>query len=125
MLISVLSIRQPYAALIVTGLKSIECRTWKTNYRGLLYIHSSLKEREGKNLKIPQTSDFKRILKVKGAIIGTANLVECRKSKPSDQIKSHCPIEENYFSWILENPKVLDKPIPQKGKLGIFKINDL
>lgn len=36
-----LSIKQPFAALIVHGIKDIENRTWKTNYRGKIYIHAS------------------------------------------------------------------------------------
>lgn len=36
-----LSLRQPWAWLVVTGYKTIETRTWKTNYRGLLLIHAS------------------------------------------------------------------------------------
>jgi hypothetical protein len=37
----VLSVRQPYATLICAGVKTIENRTWKTDYRGKLLIHAS------------------------------------------------------------------------------------
>ncbi len=33
-----LSIKQPWAAAIATGLKTIETRTWKTKYRGPILI---------------------------------------------------------------------------------------
>jgi len=36
-----LSIRQPWAWLLVEGFKDIENRTWKTNYRGSFLIHAS------------------------------------------------------------------------------------
>ncbi len=36
-----ISIKQPYAQLIVEGIKDIENRTFKTHYRGKIYIHSS------------------------------------------------------------------------------------
>lgn len=36
-----LSIRQPWAWLIVNGYKDIENRTWRTDYRGKLLIHAS------------------------------------------------------------------------------------
>ena len=49
----VLSIKEPFATLIKEKQKSIETRSWKTSYRGELYIHASiskvpekLKERE-------------------------------------------------------------------------------
>ena len=35
-----LTIRQPWAALIVQGIKTIETRGWNTNYRGPLAIHA-------------------------------------------------------------------------------------
>lgn len=36
-----LSIRQPWAWLIVNGYKDIENRSWRTNYRGPVLIHAS------------------------------------------------------------------------------------
>ena len=37
----VLTIKQPYASLIMAGIKKYEFRTWKTSYRGEVLIHSS------------------------------------------------------------------------------------
>jgi hypothetical protein len=37
----VLTIRQPWASLIVWNLKDVENRNWKTNYRGPLIIHAA------------------------------------------------------------------------------------
>ena len=37
----VLSIRQPYASLVCYGIKTVENRTWKTDYRGKILIHAS------------------------------------------------------------------------------------
>ena len=36
-----ISIKQPWASLIAHGIKNIENRTWKTNFRGRIYIHAS------------------------------------------------------------------------------------
>lgn len=41
-----LSVRNPWASLIVLGLKGIENRTWTTNYRGRIAIHASSKPSE-------------------------------------------------------------------------------
>ena len=38
----VLSLTEPYATLIKEKKKFVETRSWKTNYRGTLYIHASL-----------------------------------------------------------------------------------
>ncbi|WP_090371383.1 ASCH domain-containing protein [Nitrosospira sp. Nl5] len=39
-----LSVQQPWAELIITGCKSIEIRSWQTDYRGPLWIHAGRKE---------------------------------------------------------------------------------
>lgn len=36
-----ISIKQPWASLVAAGYKTVECRTWKTHYRGPLLICSS------------------------------------------------------------------------------------
>jgi hypothetical protein len=41
MLVKTLSVRQPYAMFICCGVKTVENRTWKTDYRGRLLIHAS------------------------------------------------------------------------------------
>jgi|ERR1700687_42153 len=38
-----ISIRQPWASLIVSGAKDVENRTWPTRYRGTVLIHASLR----------------------------------------------------------------------------------
>jgi len=80
-----LTIRQPWAWLIVNGIKNIENRSWHTNYRGYFYIHSSLKIDEqsyqilkaNKKLQLPKIKHLQT-----GGIIGKAKLVSCTtKSK--------------------------------------------
>jgi hypothetical protein len=41
MQVKTLSVKQPYATLICAGVKRVENRTWKTDYRGRLLIHAS------------------------------------------------------------------------------------
>ena len=41
MKMKVISIKEPFATLIMNKMKLIETRSWKTNYRGELYIHAS------------------------------------------------------------------------------------
>jgi hypothetical protein len=41
MICKTLSVKQPYAACICAGVKTVENRTWKTSYRGRLLIHAS------------------------------------------------------------------------------------
>ena len=37
----VLSIKEPWASLIINGYKEYEFRSWKTKYRGKILIHTS------------------------------------------------------------------------------------
>lgn len=47
----VLSIKEPFASLISLSIKKIETRSWKTNYKGEIYIHASLTKRMIKEKK--------------------------------------------------------------------------
>ena len=74
----VLSLTEPYATLIKNGYKKMETRSWKTNYRGKLYIHSS-------STKIPKESknnkELMSLVNINnlnfGNIICSCNLVYC------------------------------------------------
>lgn len=100
-----LSIKQPWASLIAHGIKDIENRTWKTNFRGRIYIHASGKWHSRSNSndvrdlltseqikKIPHSlqADFiDRGIIVKdesiplSAIIGEVDIVDCVINHPS------------------------------------------
>lgn len=80
-----LSIKQPWASLIAHGIKDIENRTWKTNFRGRIYIHASAK-RAGITIPLLTTeqcncikdnnwSDSKE--EVTSAIIGEVDIIDC------------------------------------------------
>ena len=48
----VISVIEPWASLIKEDIKNIETRSWKTNYRGKIYIHASLKKVSTKDERI-------------------------------------------------------------------------
>lgn len=39
----ILTLKEPFATLICKKIKTIETRSWRTNYRGEIYIHASIK----------------------------------------------------------------------------------
>ena len=41
-MVKVLTVKQPWASLIAYNYKHYEFRSWKTNYRGYVYIHAGL-----------------------------------------------------------------------------------
>ena len=128
----VLSLTEPYATLIKTGVKKIETRSWKTSYRGKLYIHAS-------STKIPKEyRENKKLMSLVninelnfGNIICSCDLVECIEMT-AEFIKKVKENENEYicgvfaigrYAWILENIEVLCEPIPAKGHLGIWTMD--
>ena len=41
-----LSLKQPWAELVIQGKKSIELRKWKTSFKGEFYVHASGNQEE-------------------------------------------------------------------------------
>ena len=128
----VLSIKEPYAALIANGDKLIETRSWKTNYRGELYIHASSAKIVKKHLANQYVIDISKNLKMNyGNIICKAKLVDCIYMNQDfiDSIKKNQKeyhlgqYELGRYAWILENVELIE-PIPAKGKLNIWNYND-
>lgn len=81
-----LSIRQPWAWLIVHGFKPVENRTWRTNYRGFLLIHAGQAfDYEGYDWvrantavgTMPSYRDFMFSGEHRGGIVGQARLYDC------------------------------------------------
>ena len=74
----VISIKEPFATLIMNGYKSIETRSWKTNYRGELYIHASGKTLAKEYLTNPYVLELIKDMNMNyGNIICKVNLVDC------------------------------------------------
>lgn len=118
-----LSVRQPWAWAIIHAGKDIENRTWATNYRGPLAIHAGktctlddwedgvylIKKMTGKK---PPPQESSRM--VRGAVIGTVELVDCT---PATHGEGWGGMNPNGFHWHLRNPKPCD-PVVVRGVLG-------
>lgn len=118
-----LTIKEPWASLIINGYKKYEFRSWKTNYRGKILIHAGMSIEKDMLEKIKAYN----IEITKGAIIGEAEIIDCilvdeefdKELRNIDNIvygNNHL----NNYAWKLENIKKYDKPIPIKGKLGLW-----
>jgi len=119
-----LTIKQPWASLIIEGHKKYEFRSWKTNYRGKILIHAGLSlEKDVQERFKNYNLDYKL-----GYIIGEAEIVDCIlvDEKFNESLRNIDPIVygrsnhvENY-AWKLENIKKYDNPVPCKGKLSLW-----
>jgi hypothetical protein len=114
-----ISIRQPWAWLIVNGYKDIENRPRRTHYRGPLLIHAglSLDSYTDGNVEwlskkygvhIPWELDT-------GGIVGIVDVVDCVESHKSKWFN------KGNFGWVLTNPRRLSFR-PCKGALGLFRL---
>ena len=113
-----LSVKQPFASLISTGVKSIEIRSWKTNYRGPLLICS------GRSLHSIRPIAVEGL--PRGVTICTVELADCRPLTREDCVLGCVPWgpeREGEFAWVLKNP-VPTKHIPIAGKLGLFQVDE-
>ena len=120
-----LSIRQPWAWCIFHGGKDIENRTWSTSVRGRIFVHAaktvtrgefasaqmSIELKVGPHITLPAHEDL-----VKGAIIGTVDIVDCARTSISKWY-------DGQFGFVLSNPVAFNMPIPYKGKLGFFEVD--
>ena len=129
-----LSIKHPWAWLIVQGIKDIENRSWPTDYRGSLLIHASKKwDEQGEkwiwsrifdrwNLPLRDLPhrDDPRIHY--GALIGKVDLVDCIRKSRSGRPAS--PWFFGPWGWVLRNAIEFPAPIFYRGQLGLFEVSD-
>ena len=113
-----LSIKQPWAGFIALSLKTIETRTWKTNYRGRILICASKNVDKLAMMHIIPDPIFTR----KGEAIAIATIMNCRPMEKADEEKALCTIYPGAYAWVLTNIKII-KPFPIKGELGLFNVS--
>lgn len=120
---AVLSVQNPWSDLICRGLKDVENRSWSTDYRGRLYIHSSgspMTPSEAKHelrasvlRDIPEVRSWLQEGMSKGAteswltsraIIGYVELVDCVRDSTSPWA------EEDQYHWVFADPDFLTNP---------------
>lgn len=146
-----LTVKQPWASLICTpridnpglGVKDIENRTWRTKYRGRVYIHSSAKPAFVGSYKenLPLgfwdglTEEDRRVyllsIQHRGAIIGEIDIVDCvinHSSIWAEKGFSYASYDgtqyKEVYNWVLANPVLYPEPIINvKGKLSFWEFD--
>jgi hypothetical protein len=116
-----LSIRQPWAWLIVNGHKPIENRDWATAYRGEFLIHASktctqkyfaevvAQVEQQFGIVVPCFEVLER-----GGVVGVAEIVDCVTA-------SDLPWFTGEFGFVLANARSLPF-LPFKGALSFFDV---
>ena len=120
-----LSVRQPWAFLIVYGGKDVENRSWHTKFRGRFLVHASssmtvkdfrfaLQFMEERGLRLPHPIPRDNLLR--GGIIGSVELVDSAENSDS-------PWYMGEKAFLLRDPKPLPFT-PLKGRLNFFDVPD-
>ncbi|MEO7989915.1 MAG: ASCH domain-containing protein [Chryseolinea sp.] len=85
-----ISIRQPFAELILMGKKKFENRSTLTNIRERVYLYASMQQ-GGSEAQLKQTGKtFEKL--PKGIIVGSVEIIDCRET-------------EDGYAYKLANPK--------------------
>jgi hypothetical protein len=140
-----LTIKQPWAGLIISGVKDIENRSWKTNYRGRIYVHAAQKpvpmNGDDNGFMPPSIEAHKQLFKLhptsegrwpdilaaypNSCIIGEVDIIDCVIDHPSVWAEKS-PLNELAgivtYNWVLANPLKYSEPILNvKGSLSFWE----
>ena len=98
-----LSIKQPWAALLAHGVKSVEVRTWPTHRRGRVLIHAS---------KVPDarpeawawvtTPELQAAAEFLGGVVGVAELADLVSYRTQAAFAADCGRHLNAPDWFVD-----------------------
>lgn len=117
-----LSVRRPWANLIVAGHKTVENRTWSTRYRGAVVIHAGARwERDGADVAAALgISGFASSAQCPSGYLGVAQLVDVHRAAgccaPWGQQ------DQGVYHWVLTDAVALSTPVPGPGRLGLYPV---
>ncbi len=122
----VITIKQPWASIIASGIKEYEFRSWKTNYRGKLLIHAGCTvDKEISNFKELNLEYPKK------RIVALVELVDCLKL--DDELNKKIISENNIaygnkyregYAWKIKLIKKINSDKEINGKLGLWNIDN-
>lgn len=108
-----ISIRNPWAHMILCEEKPYEFRSWRTDYRGDLLICSSA------NPKVKNT-----IMGHALCVVRLNDIIEVTAKNYRDFGLSRSDLSDGkLYAWQLTDVRAI-KPVPVKGKLNFFNVDD-
>lgn len=94
-----LSLKQPWAALLVAGRKTIEVRRWRTDHRGPVLIHAARIDDPRPVAWDLVPDDLRPLTALRGGVIGVGELVECRTYADLDSFVADREAHRNDPAW--------------------------
>ncbi|GET86136.1 hypothetical protein, conserved [Leishmania tarentolae] len=125
-----LSMHQPWASLLVAGIKRHEGRVWGTTYRGRLWIHAAasqpinVDEVEAHYSKFMSAGQmFPKQYPTK-VLLGYVYITDCLDREAYEtEFEPKERQEESPYSFICVEPKVLPFPLPMNGNHKLFSLD--
>ena len=129
-----LSIKQPWAGLIIEGIKTVENRSWYTWYRGQMAVCATQSpNKEALTRMQKKLGSLPEICKVNGSILGIVDLAGIAHLAEDGVVETDHPKldldvindwwDDTQVAFILESPRKLSAPIPFKGRLGLYQLD--
>lgn len=125
-----LSVHQPWASALVAGIKHVELRTWRVDYRGPLYIHATQEwDRKGEEVLAPWMDTLRKVGLAQGGVIGSVELANIILYMTPDLFARHekyhrCPASwwtAGIFGWVFGNPERV-KFLPCAGQQRLWRL---
>lgn len=126
-----LSMHQPWASLLVKGIKRVEGRTWYTSHRGRLWIAAAAKKPTPQEVAEVEAM-YRHIYKKEtrfpkdyptGCLLGCVNVTDCLSQEQfREQFPDTCEESGSPFVFICTNPQELLVKFPMKGRHKIWKL---
>ncbi|MGE3314465.1 MAG: ASCH domain-containing protein [Planctomycetaceae bacterium] len=110
-----LGIRQPWAELILQGIKTIEVRSLETAKRGTILIYASKKlSSQPSALEAAERHRLDLDALPKGVLVGTVEIRDCSRCTADDSQGASLPVEAiaGKFAWRLGNSQRFPKTVP-------------
>lgn len=127
-----LSLTQPWATAIMLGVKTIETRSWSTNYRGIIAIHAAAGFPKYARQFAEQQIVLGRLRRQEfplGVIIGFVNLASVKRTEEVvsfllDSERDFGDYTPGRFAWMFDkcHPLPTDRFIRCKGSLGLWTV---
>ncbi len=128
--VKAISLWQPWASLVVHGLKEYETRSWRTRHRGLLAIHAA--RRKVTRGEFERFADLLEQIGLSepgclpaGAIVGFVEVeevceVEEVRGRLSERELALGDYADGRYAWRLARPRWLPRSIKMRGRQGIW-----
>ncbi len=126
-----LTLREPWASLVAFGPKRVETRSWRTAYRGPLYIHGGAANISRRDSHIEELLALLPQREMAyGLVVCRCILADCLPmdeaffaSFPLSPVERLCgEYAPGRFAWVLDQVEPLAKPFPAKGRLGLWEL---